>query len=102
MIHEIFKNKGTSSLCANYRDVMLANDNGKFVGKFCRRQLVSRARRLIFPSQFWGGFHGGETAFAHLYIECILNVCKAQAIAGVIFFLDVIAAFASMLRVHRF
>jgi hypothetical protein len=69
MLHEIFKNKGMHCLRSGFRDVLLANDSGKQVCKYLRTKLVPRARKLVYPTQFGGGFNGGETAFAHLYIR---------------------------------
>jgi hypothetical protein len=98
MIHEIFKGKGHHFMCASYRDVLLANDSGKQLSKSIRRKLIPRAKQLVFSSQYGGGFNGGETSFTHLYVRIILDTCRAMNISSAILFLDVVTAFAMMLR----
>ena len=55
MIHEIFKNKGLHSNRSGYRDVLLADDEGKQICKHIRRIFVPRARQLVFSTQYGGG-----------------------------------------------
>ena len=65
MLQELFKGKGSSSVCSNFRDVMLACVDGKNVAKYIRSKLLPRAHTISLDTQFGGGFNGGETAFAH-------------------------------------
>jgi len=98
MIYEIYKNKGPQHLCASFRDVLLANDSGKHVCKHIRRTLLPSARKLVHCTQFGGGFNGGETAFTHLYARCAIDALRSQNVSSGILFLDVVTAFACMLR----
>lgn len=57
--------------------------------------------RLLFVSldtQFVGGLNGGETAFAHLYVRLTAELCQQVNRSFACLFLDVVAAFAQMLR----
>ena len=86
MLHEIFKNKGASCLRGGYRDVLLVDDSGKHSGKYVRHKLLPRAKSLVFPTQFRGGFNGGETSFAHMYVRCVFDSCKSVGKScGVVF-----------------
>ena len=58
-----------SNLC----DVLLANDSGKEICRYMRRSLVPRAKLLVHPPQFGGGFSGGETLYTHLYMRTALE-----------------------------
>jgi len=98
MVHEIYKNKGPRHLRSSFRDVLLANDSGKLVSKHLRRNLVPRAKLLVHASQFGGGFNGGETAFTNLSIRCAADLCKSQGLSFSALYVDVVSAFASMLR----
>jgi len=98
MLSEIFKNKGDPSSCNNYRDVLLSDVSSKVVGRFIRSRLLPFAVALSVDTQFGGGFHGGETAFAHLYVRLIMDMCQQTNMSVAILFLDVSAAFASLLR----
>ena len=98
MLQELFKGKGSSSICSNFRDVMLACVDGKNVAKYVRSKLLPRAHNISLNTQFGGGFNGGETAFAHLYVRLVNQACKAAGMTCANLFLDVISAFASLLR----
>jgi len=98
MLQELFKGKGTSSQCKNYRDILLTDDAGKFVLKLVRKQLLPVATLLSHDTQYGGGLNGGETAFAHLQIRIVQDTCMHLRLSSSTLFLDVVAAFASMLR----
>jgi hypothetical protein len=98
MLCELFKNKGTPSVCGNYRDILLADDAGKSVAKLIRKRLLPHAVALSVSTQFGGGFNGGETAFANLYLRLLIDAAACQRTSCSIIFLDVVAAFAQMLR----
>ena len=53
---------------------------------------------MSLNTQFGGGLNGGETAFAHLYVRLVNQACKATDKTCANLFLDVIGAFASLLR----
>ena len=98
MLHERHKGKGSSGNTKNYRDVMLAEDDGKDAAKYVRHKLLDRARGIVLNTQFGGGFNGGETSFAHLYVRCVVEASAHQGKCCSSLFLDVVSAFASMLR----
>jgi hypothetical protein len=52
MLCELCKMKGSPSSCGNYRDVMLADDAGKAVGKLIRQRLLPHAVALSVNTQF--------------------------------------------------
>ena len=68
------------------------------MSKYIRRALLPRARKLVHCTQFGGGFNGGETAFTHLYARCAIDARRSENVSSGILFLDVVAAFACMLR----
>ena len=76
MLQEFFKGKGSSSVCSNFRDVMLACVDGRNVAKYMRNKLLPRAHSISLDTQFGGGFNGGETAFAHLYVRLVNQSCR--------------------------
>ena len=47
---------------------------------------------------FGGGMHGGETAFAHLYLRLMIDASVQTKTSFTVCFFDVVAAFAQMLR----
>ena len=97
-MQELFKGKGGSSICLNFRDVMLACVDGKNVAKYIRNKLLPRAHKISLDTQFGGGFNGGETAFAHLYVRLVNQSCRCAKKTCANLSLDVISAFASLLR----
>ena len=76
MLQELFKGKGSSTKCGNFRDVMLASVDGKNVAKYVRNNLLPRAKAISLETQFGGGFNGEETAFAHLYVRIFISHLK--------------------------
>ena len=98
MLHEIFKGKGPSHCRSGLRDVLFADESGKEVTKFVRHNLLDRARHIVYPTQFGGGFNGGETSFTHLYVRCAFDASIAANMSSAALYLDVTAAFASLLR----
>ena len=95
---ELFKGKGDSSSTKAYRDILLANDDGKGIMRMLRSRLLPLANSLVLQSQFGGGLNGGETAFTQLYIRIVCEATKVQQLSCACLFIDVVAAFASMLK----
>lgn len=95
---ELFKSKGSPSCCKNYRDILLADDSGKAIGKLVRKRLLPVAVGLSHDSQFGSGFHGGETAFAQMYVRLVVDSAVNLSISCGTSYLDVVAAFATLLR----
>jgi len=53
---------------------------------------------MAWGTQFGSGLNGGETCMAHLYIRNAFELCAHAKVSSSVLFLDVVAAFASMLR----
>jgi hypothetical protein len=98
LLAELFKGKGSPSMRGNYRDVLLADDSGKAVGKLIRRRFLPFAVSLSHASQYGGGFNGGETAFTQLHVRLCIDAAIHMNLSVGCLYLDVIAAFATMLR----
>jgi len=98
MVSELFKGKGCSSVCANYRDIMLADVSGKNFSKLLRHKLVPAARRYVVQSQYGAGMNAGDTSKAHLYLKSMIDISTLWQSSMSILFLDIVAAFASLLR----
>ena len=97
-MHELFKNKGSSSSISNYRDIMLGNIPGNCFSSHVRKLLSPVAKVLCGSSQFGSWMKGGETAFAHLYVRLFHDVCKSQKVSSALIFMDIVTAFAVLLR----
>ena len=98
MLVELFKNKGSARDVNNYRDIFLGDDSGKAISQIARSRLLPMATALTNTYQFGSGFNGGETCFAHLYIRLFIDICLNLKLNASVLFVDVVTAFASMLR----
>ena len=98
VLQELFKNKGTPSSPENYRDVMLGSVPGKCFPSHIRSHLVPVAKVLCGGSQFGSGPNGGETAFAHLYVRLFFDYCEHYKLSCANIFMDIVTAFAVLLR----
>ena len=54
--------------------------------------------QICGANQFGSGMNGGETAFAHLYIKLCFEICHINKCSASFVFLDVVSAFAVLLR----
>ncbi len=95
---ELFKGKGSPSLCGNYRDILLADDQGKGISRIIRKRFMKLAMNLSHDTQYGGGLNGGETAFAQLYVRLVIDYAVNSSTSCSTLYLDVVAAFATMLR----
>jgi hypothetical protein len=95
---ELFKGKGSPSLCGNYRDILLADDQGKGISRIIRKRFMKLAMNLSHDTQYGGGLNGGETAFAQLYVRLVIDYAVNTSTSCSTLYLDVVAAFATMLR----
>ncbi len=98
MLQELFKNKGSSADCECYRDILLGNISGKSVTKIIRKRVMPHARKICHHTQYGSGFNGGETAFAHLYIRMVFDMCKHNHLSAAFIFMDIVTAFAVLIR----
>ncbi len=77
---------------------MLGAVPGKCFTSHIRSIIVPVARVLCGGSQFGSGLNGGETAFAHLYVRLFLDYCKHYKLSCANIFMDIVTAFAVLLR----
>ena len=94
----LFKGKGSPALVENHRDIMLGNDSGKSFTGHVRRCIMPIVKHMAIGTQFGSGMNGGETAFAHLLIRSAIDVAKFTNSAVSVLFVDMVSAFATMLR----
>ena len=65
-LHNLFKGAGSMSNISNYRDITIADDDGKAGARCVRPQLLEHAAGVAGVHQFGAGMNGGETCFPHL------------------------------------
>ena len=75
----------------------LASVDGKNVAKYVRNDFLPIDKNILLFTRFGGGFNGGGTVFAHLYVRIINQTCQFLNISCATLFLDVVNAFASLL-----
>ncbi len=63
-----------------------------------RRNILPFIKSFAIETQFGSGFNGGDTAFAHLYIRFFIDAVRCNKTSGAVLFLDIIPAFAVLLR----
>ena len=95
---ELFKNKGSPSIIANYRDICISDNPAKTLGKFVRHALLPAAKGYALESQWGSGLHGGETAITHLYVRNLYHMARVSGKSLSLIFLDISSAFASLVR----
>ena len=98
MINEAYKKQGSSSLAKSYRDIMLSDDSGKSITKHIRNSLLPMSSSFVASSQYGCGWNGGETSLGHLHVRLFIYSCIHYGVSGAVLFVDVVAAFACMLR----
>ena len=98
MVSELYKGKGCSSACSNYRDIMLADISSKNLGKLLRHKIIPGARAFIVHTQFGGGMNSGDSSKAHIYLRMLMEVGSLLNMSMSVVFLDIVAAFATMMR----
>ncbi len=98
ILHELFKNKGSTLDGKCYRDTILEDISGKCVSKYIRSCVLPFARLICGNLQFGSGFDGGETCSAHLHIRLIFDYCKFHKKSAAFAFIDISTAFAVLLR----
>ena len=76
----------------------MGNDNGKACSKQVRGNIYPILDQFSNNSQYGCGLNGGETAFGHLHTRMFLDSRLALGQSGALLFVDMSAAFASMLR----
>ena len=98
MIQEIFKGKGDPGIPAQYRDVLLADDDGKAMFSVIRKAVFPLAGSFVNSTQYGSGFSGGECAIAHLAVQLFIDYARYTRSSSSLLFVDLMQAFASMVR----
>ena len=98
MLHELFKQKGTTTDPMNYRDVSICAQSSKVFGKHLRKCIQGSCDEVLLESQWGSGRNGGDTNITHLYVHMLFNLGEKQGLSTSITFLDIRNAFASMVR----
>ena len=67
MIQEIFKGKGDPGIPSQYRDVLLADDDGKAMFSVIRKAVFPLAASFVNSTQYGSGFSGGGSVLLHIF-----------------------------------
>jgi len=97
-LQELFKGKGSMSLITNFRDITLADLNGKHFGSFIRSCLYVAVQSLVGPSQHGSGCNGGTTDICHLGVSQLFSLARAKKSSAGVLFIDQVSAFARIGR----
>ena len=97
LLHELYKGSGVGSLVDNWRSILCSNSVGKRLHKVVRTRLFSVADGWLSGTQVGGRPRCGVDIASHT-LKLFLDVLFAHQISGVCFFLDIKAAFYSVLR----
>ena len=69
---ELFKGKGSRALAKNYREITVADLNGKDFGSFLRAAIMTAVVNLSGRSQHGAGLNGAATDACHLQVtQCV-------------------------------
>ena len=77
---------------------MLGAVPGKNFSKHVRYSIVPSARAYVASTQFGGGMNQGDTGIAHVYLRCVCDLSLKLNLSMAVVFLDIVAAFASLMR----
>ena len=81
-----------------YRDVTLADVDGKTFGADLRTKAKPEMNKQALPGMYGSGLNGGSTDVAHLHLIAMLEYAKAEGKTAVSLFVDLSTAFASLCR----
>ena len=56
------------------------------------------ARAYVASTQFGAGMDQGDTGIAHVYLRCVCDLALKLNLSMAVVFLDIVAAFASLMR----
>ena len=97
-MHELYEGKGPMVEVPSHRDVTLGNLLGKNYSKGLRKDAKPFMNTNSLDTQFGSGIHGGGCDTAHLYLRAMADVAVARKQCCAFVFVDVVTAFASMVR----
>ena len=95
----LYKGSGLFSLVPNYRDVTLADGSGKQFGQFVRKPSYKVLCQQALEGQYGSGLNSGSIEFTHLHLSIIGDVAISMGLSFSFLFVDVVCAFASLVRV---
>ena len=79
-IQELWKMKGDQSVITSYRDITLADLDGKVFGSFVRAAIFSAVSMLAGKAQLGAGFNGGATDICHLGVTQAFACARVKAL----------------------
>ena len=89
--------KGTWDKAENFRGILLASTAGKRLQAFYRQPLMQQLDAVKDAGQL-GGFRNMETIYGNHYIRSFMRIGHAAGLASVVIFVDLSAAFHSLIR----
>ena len=93
----LYKNKGAMSDPASFRGILLQNTAAKIFAKSWRKPLAEGLSRLAAPCQF-GCRKGVGVSGAHLPLQLHIDSCAASGQAMAVIFIDLKAAYYSVIK----
>ena len=94
---ELYKGKGPVLQCKSYRDVLVSDIVGKAYHKTLRNRLMPVLNRVGLDTQCGGLGSRGSDFGAHI-VRQFLDYCRVSKTSGAVLFVDVVGAFASVVR----
>ena len=93
-----FKGRGSRSLIAHFRDISLADLNGKRFGTFIRTCIYVSVQALVGKTQHGSGCNGGATDICHLGVSQAYSLARTRKQSAGVLFIDLVSAFANIGR----
>ena len=95
---ELWKKSGSKSLLANYREIALADFDGKTLGSHQRRSIFQAVICLAGRSQIGSGLNTGSTCACNLHVSQAYCLARIRKVACGTLFVDIIGAFSAVNR----
>ena len=95
---ELYKGKGLRTVMSSYRDISLADLNGKDFGSFLRCGLMVAVAALAGSCQHGSGLNGASTDICHIAVPQCIVLAKIRKCSAATLFVDIVSAFASIAR----
>lgn len=95
---ELFKGRGSRADIDAFRDITLADLNGKDLGSFIRAALKVAISSLVGEAQQGSGFNGASTDVCRLAVTECIALSHVWTCSSGILFVDLVSAFAKVAR----
>ena len=95
---ELWKKSGSKSLLSNYREIALADFDGKTLGAHQRRSIFEAVRCLAGRSQIGSGLNTGSTYACNLHVSQAFRLAATRKLACGTLFVDIIGAFSAVAK----